>query len=293
MVVPLVGYLDRWSARPGETVAVKVSSQLRTPTMAELVRIRCADPNPAGPGMRIEQVAALGTFPPVAQPVLSGSCGIVELSGSVPPARPLHPGHPRAAALAGRAAANGAGPGRTAPPGHAGRCGASGGGRGVRVGRPHGRRPLVRATLRVHGGPSSAGADGVAAHLGRGGQRRRRGRLHVRPRCDVSCSVRAPRVLAGPTCSMAGWRTLRCSPQPCTIPPRSTRLPMFLLAWWDFSDGIGADRFLDRGLAWLARCLSQPAHPWGARLSLVWGRNVLAPCPARLRGRPRPCRRPV
>ena len=79
MVVPLVGYLDRWSARPGETVAVKVSSQLATPTEAELVRIRCADPNPDGPGLRIKAVAGLGRFPPVSQPVQAGSCGLVEL----------------------------------------------------------------------------------------------------------------------------------------------------------------------------------------------------------------------
>lgn len=78
MVVPLVGYLDRWSARPGETVAVKVSSQLATPTEADLVRIRCADPNPDGPGMRLYPVMLLGRFPPVAQPVQAGSCGVVE-----------------------------------------------------------------------------------------------------------------------------------------------------------------------------------------------------------------------
>lgn len=79
MVVSLVGYLDRWSVRPGETVAVKVSSQLATATEAELVRIRCADPNPDGPGLRIKPVARLGSFPPVPQPVQAGSCGVVEL----------------------------------------------------------------------------------------------------------------------------------------------------------------------------------------------------------------------
>ena len=40
MVVPLIGYLDRFSARPGERLEVKVSSQLATPYRAELVRVR-------------------------------------------------------------------------------------------------------------------------------------------------------------------------------------------------------------------------------------------------------------
>ena len=31
MVVPLIGYLDRFSARPGERIAVKVSSQRHEP----------------------------------------------------------------------------------------------------------------------------------------------------------------------------------------------------------------------------------------------------------------------
>jgi hypothetical protein len=37
-VVPLIGYVDRFSARPGETVAVKVSTKLGDPYRAELVR---------------------------------------------------------------------------------------------------------------------------------------------------------------------------------------------------------------------------------------------------------------
>lgn len=80
MTAPLVGYLDRWSARPGETVAVKVSSALAGPFEAALVRIRCADPNPAGPGMRIDEVAALGEHASVVQPIQLGSCGVVALA---------------------------------------------------------------------------------------------------------------------------------------------------------------------------------------------------------------------
>ena len=52
-MVPLIGYLDRFSARPGERLAVKVSSALGAPYAADLVRIRHADPNPDGPGMKL------------------------------------------------------------------------------------------------------------------------------------------------------------------------------------------------------------------------------------------------
>ncbi|MGI4950818.1 MAG: N,N-dimethylformamidase beta subunit family domain-containing protein [Janthinobacterium lividum] len=82
-MLPLTGYTDRLSGRPGERIAVKVSSQLAGPFTAELVRIRCADPNPAGPGMWIERVEPLGAYPSVAQPVRRGSCGIVDLPGAV------------------------------------------------------------------------------------------------------------------------------------------------------------------------------------------------------------------
>ncbi len=80
MVVPLTGYMDRFSARPGERLAVKVSSQLAGPYHAELVRVRHADPNPAGPGMRLLPVPApwAGEYPSRAQPVHRGSWGAAE-----------------------------------------------------------------------------------------------------------------------------------------------------------------------------------------------------------------------
>jgi N,N-dimethylformamidase len=78
-VVPLIGYVDRFSARPGERVAVKVSSQLDRPYRADLVRIICADANPAGPGIKLEEVPAAfaGNYPSRFQPVHLGSCGVV------------------------------------------------------------------------------------------------------------------------------------------------------------------------------------------------------------------------
>ena len=51
---PLIGYVDRFSARPGERIAVKVSSQLSEPYRADLIRIIHGDANPAGPGLKFE-----------------------------------------------------------------------------------------------------------------------------------------------------------------------------------------------------------------------------------------------
>jgi N,N-dimethylformamidase len=45
----LIGYVDRFSARVGERIAVKVSSRLAAPYGADLVRIIHGDANPAGP----------------------------------------------------------------------------------------------------------------------------------------------------------------------------------------------------------------------------------------------------
>jgi N,N-dimethylformamidase len=40
MVVPLIGYADRFSGRPGERIAIKVSSQFEAPYRADMVRLR-------------------------------------------------------------------------------------------------------------------------------------------------------------------------------------------------------------------------------------------------------------
>ncbi|MBL6457772.1 N,N-dimethylformamidase large subunit [Belnapia sp. T6] len=77
-MLPLIGYLDRFSARPGEALAVKVSAA--RPYRADLVRIRHADPNPAGPGMRLIPVEAdwAGEYPAREQAVALGSHGEAE-----------------------------------------------------------------------------------------------------------------------------------------------------------------------------------------------------------------------
>jgi N,N-dimethylformamidase len=78
-VVPLVGYLDRFSARPGERIEVKVSSTLAEPYAVDLVRIIHGDANPAGPGIKLEELPAAfaGTYPSRFQPIHLGSCGVV------------------------------------------------------------------------------------------------------------------------------------------------------------------------------------------------------------------------
>lgn len=81
MVAPLIGYLDRFSARPGERIAVKVSSQRDEPYAADLVRIIHGDANPAGPRIKINEVEGgfAGRYPSRFQPVHSGSCGVVTI----------------------------------------------------------------------------------------------------------------------------------------------------------------------------------------------------------------------
>ena len=79
-MLALTGYVDRFSAAPGGTLAFKVSSTLGEDYTADLVRIRCADPNPAGPGLKILPVDLPfgGRFPSRFQPVHLGSYGRID-----------------------------------------------------------------------------------------------------------------------------------------------------------------------------------------------------------------------
>jgi N,N-dimethylformamidase len=81
-MVPLIGYLDRLSARPGEDIAVKVSCAVTDRYQADLVRIIHADPNPAGPGMKIVELTApfAGEYPARTQPIVMGSYAEAALS---------------------------------------------------------------------------------------------------------------------------------------------------------------------------------------------------------------------
>src|SRR5574340_767130 len=78
--IPITGYLDRFSHRPGETFIAYVSLREPGPYRARLVRVRCADPNPEGPGMRFEDLAQVfdRSLEGPRQEVRLGSHGIVE-----------------------------------------------------------------------------------------------------------------------------------------------------------------------------------------------------------------------
>ncbi len=74
-MIPLTGYSDRLSAAPGERIAFKVSSTAAGPYRARLARVIHADPNPAGPGVKIEDLAARFAIerPSRVQPLAQGS----------------------------------------------------------------------------------------------------------------------------------------------------------------------------------------------------------------------------
>jgi N,N-dimethylformamidase len=81
-MLPITGYTDRLSARPGETIAFKVSSRLAAPYTARLVRVINADANPKGPGIKEEAVASAldgKSFPSRAQPVHLGSYARIDV----------------------------------------------------------------------------------------------------------------------------------------------------------------------------------------------------------------------
>ncbi len=80
-LIPLIGYTDRLSARPGDTVEFKVSSDSEHPFSADLIRVICADPNPEGPGL-IEHDVPIdfgGAFPSRVQPFHPGSYGRIKV----------------------------------------------------------------------------------------------------------------------------------------------------------------------------------------------------------------------
>lgn len=54
----IFGYADRWSVRPGDQLAVKVSCTTGKTYQAQLVRIINGDVNPAGPGVKLEAISS-------------------------------------------------------------------------------------------------------------------------------------------------------------------------------------------------------------------------------------------
>ena len=101
-MIPLIGYVDQLSGRPGDTLSFMVSNQSDEDFDVQLVEIICADPNPAGPGMIQHEIDSTinGTYPSRQQPFNPGSYAITEhvfefqsdesftLTASVFPTRP-------------------------------------------------------------------------------------------------------------------------------------------------------------------------------------------------------------
>jgi N,N-dimethylformamidase len=85
-MIPLAGYADRLSIRPGETIRFHVSnatgSGVKPP---KVVRVISADPNPAGPGIRTVAVDASvrAIAPCVAQSIARGSYGVAMLGSAL------------------------------------------------------------------------------------------------------------------------------------------------------------------------------------------------------------------
>ncbi|MBL6080230.1 N,N-dimethylformamidase [Belnapia sp. T18] len=74
-MLPITGYADRWSVKPGETIRFMVSVQGGADYSARVARIHCGDPNPAGPGYReVSMPSAIeGRHPGMEQPIRRGS----------------------------------------------------------------------------------------------------------------------------------------------------------------------------------------------------------------------------
>ncbi|MCR9220275.1 MAG: N,N-dimethylformamidase large subunit [Alphaproteobacteria bacterium] len=89
--IPLIGYSDRLTVRPGETIGFKVSSHADAPFEAWLTRSICADPNPDGPGIVEEPFAAAfaGAYPSRVQPFDPGGYALVERGPALPAGEPF------------------------------------------------------------------------------------------------------------------------------------------------------------------------------------------------------------
>ena len=86
-MITLCGYADRLSVRPGESVAFKVSAEDEAPWRADIVRLRCGDLNPEGPGFReaVIESGVGGEHPGRRQTARTGSSVVVPWAESLPP----------------------------------------------------------------------------------------------------------------------------------------------------------------------------------------------------------------
>jgi N,N-dimethylformamidase len=77
--VSVLGYADPLSAAPGETVRFHLSSETLREASLDVVRVRCADADPHGPGLRLFPVPSPvdGAVRLVSQQTDPGSCAVV------------------------------------------------------------------------------------------------------------------------------------------------------------------------------------------------------------------------
>ncbi len=88
--LPVTGYLDRFSHRPGETFTAYIGTAEPGDVRIRLVRVIGGDPNPAGPGLRLDPVAGLDqTIAGRRQPIRLGSYGVVPRLPPVDPRAPM------------------------------------------------------------------------------------------------------------------------------------------------------------------------------------------------------------
>jgi N,N-dimethylformamidase len=81
----VLGYAWPMIVSPGEEIAFHLSSATLESAEATLVRVRCADPDPAGPGLRLGELEAPinGRVALMHQPIRPGSCAIVADTPSI------------------------------------------------------------------------------------------------------------------------------------------------------------------------------------------------------------------
>jgi N,N-dimethylformamidase len=71
----VLGYSDRISVAPGETIRFHISCEGPKTFRADIVRVICGDENPAGPGYKEELVPSVANrrYPGRKQDTLAGS----------------------------------------------------------------------------------------------------------------------------------------------------------------------------------------------------------------------------
>jgi N,N-dimethylformamidase len=89
--LPITGYLDRFSARPGDTLTAHVSLRQPGAYRVRLQRLISGDPNPNGPGLRFEDHAAHLdlTLTGAHQPVPAGSYARIDKGPALPAGQPV------------------------------------------------------------------------------------------------------------------------------------------------------------------------------------------------------------